>query len=137
KEAWGDRPIYFAATTNSHSRLGLDPYAVRQGVAFRLSTPEELEQPGIYTFPPNGRYTSVFGNVIDIERTSTLLWETFEHHDLINKAHWVDGSTRGIPTYYGWAHLALATALNDTGAAQELVERNMRQVEGWMALADR
>src|SRR5690606_2750343 len=46
KEAWGDRPIYFAATTNSHSRLGLDPYAVRQGVAFRLSTPEELERPG-------------------------------------------------------------------------------------------
>src|SRR5690606_36895745 len=25
-EAWGDRPIYFAATTNSQSRLGLDPY---------------------------------------------------------------------------------------------------------------
>ena len=137
KGAWGDRPIYFAATTNSHGRLGLDRYAARQGVAFKLMTPEELQRPGIVAFPPDNRYTPMFGPLIDVERTSTLLWDTFEHHDLIEKDNWVDGSTRGIPTYYGWAHFALATALSATGGDEERINRNIEVVEGWMSLADR
>jgi hypothetical protein len=137
KQAWGDRPVYFAATTNSHSRLGLDPYAVRQGVAFKLMTPQEMQQPGIVGFPPDDRFTPMFGNSIDIERTSTLLWDTFQHHDLQEKAHWVDGSTRGIPTYYGWAHYALASALSGTTADSARIQRNVTEVEKWMELADR
>jgi hypothetical protein len=137
KQAWGDRPIYFAATTNSHSRLGLDPYTARQGVAFKLMTPEELRQPTIVPFSPNDRFTPMFGNAIDVDRTSTLVWDVFQHHDLQQKAHWVDGSTRGIPTYYGWAHYALATALSAKGADQERIDRNIEEVEKWMQLADR
>ena len=137
KQAWGDRPVYFAATTNSHGRLGLDPYAVRQGVAFKLMTPEELEQPGIVPFAPNDRYTPMFGDRIDVPRTQQLLWNTFQHHDLMEKDHWVDGSTRGIPTYYGWAHYALASALASTDGDQAQIQRNLQQVEGWMGLADR
>src|SRR5690606_24934096 len=131
KQAWGDRPVYFAATTNSHGRLGLAPYTARQGVAFKLMTPDELQQPGMVAFPPNDRYTPMFGNMIDIERTRTLLWDTFEHHGLIERGHWVDGSTRGIPTYYGWAHFALASALSGTGGDPEAIERNIQQVEAW------
>ncbi|HET7321327.1 MAG TPA: DUF2723 domain-containing protein, partial [Longimicrobiaceae bacterium] len=29
QQAWGDRPIYFASTTNAHRKLGLDRYAAR------------------------------------------------------------------------------------------------------------
>ena len=137
KEAWGDRPIYFAATTNSHGRLGIDAYTVRQGVAFKLMTPEELQTPGVVGFPPTDRYAPMFGSAIDIERTSTLLWDVFQHHGLQQKAHWVDGSTRGIPTYYGWAHYALASALSGTGGDSTRIQRNVDEVEEWMALADR
>jgi hypothetical protein len=137
KQAWGDRPVYFAATTNTHGRLGLSMYAVRQGVAYKLMTPDEMEQADIVAFPPDDRYTPMFGNFIDVERTSTLLWDTFEHHDLKEKGNWVDGSTRGIPTYYGWAHYALASALSGTGAPQERIDQNIAEVEAWMALADR
>ena len=137
-EAWGDRPIYFAATTNSHGRLGLARYTARQGVAFKLMTPEELQQPGIVPFAQNDRYAPMFGNAIDLERTRTLLWDTFVHRDLIDRDHWVDGSTRGIPTYYGWAHFALASALSSIeGGNQEEIDRNVERVEGWMSLADR
>ena len=136
-EAWGDRPIYFAATTNSHGRLGLDRYTARQGVAFKLMTPEELQQPGIVPFAQDDRYAPMFGNAIDLERTRTLLWDTFVHRDLIDRDHWVDGSTRGIPTYYGWAHFALASALSSMDGNQEEIDRNVERVEGWMALADR
>lgn len=137
REAWGDRPVYFAATTNSHGRLGLDRFVARQGVAYKLMTPEELSEPGILAFSPEDRYTPMFGQQIDVERTRTLLWDTFVHRDLIERAHWVDGSTRGIPTYYGWAHFALATALSAEEGNDEEVERNIAQVDAWMSLADR
>ena len=60
-----------------------------------------------------------------------------EHRDLIDRDHWVDGSTRGIPTYYGWAHFALATALSAEEGNEEEIDRNVAQVDAWMSLADR
>src|SRR5690606_1057661 len=65
-QAWEDRPIYFAATTNSHGRLGLDRYTARQGVAFKLMTVDELMDPGIIPFSPADRYAPMFGNAIDL-----------------------------------------------------------------------
>ena len=65
KQAWGDRPIYFAATTNSHSRLGLDPYTARQGVAFKLMTPEELREQVDEDFPELGVALDEMPGVLD------------------------------------------------------------------------
>ena len=43
-DIWGDRPIYFAATTNVQFDLGLYPYTERQGMAFKLVTPQEAAE---------------------------------------------------------------------------------------------
>ncbi|MDQ3605193.1 MAG: DUF2723 domain-containing protein [Gemmatimonadota bacterium] len=134
REAWGDRPIYFAATTNSHRKLGLGPHVARQGVAYKLVAPEERE--GLIEMPQNTPYSTVFGAYLDVERTRQLLWDEFIHRNLIRQPHWVDDATRGIPTYYGYAHVSLAQAEQILGN-EEAVERNMAEAEAWMRLSER
>ena len=134
KEAWGDRPIFFAATTNLHRELGLGDNVVRQGVAYKLIRPSEAGQ--YVRMPQDQPYSPIFGAYLDVQRTRELLWNVFQHRDLINRPHWADDATRGIPTYYEYAHFALAAAegiLGNDAAAQ----RNVTQGERWMQLAER
>jgi hypothetical protein len=136
KEAWGDRPIYFAATTNAHRKLGLDRYVARQGVAFKLLTREETQAPGLVPMPQDQPYSPVYGAYLDVPRTQELLWDDFVYRELYDKDRWTDDATRGIPTYYGYAHIALAQALQMLGN-EELVERNVQRAEAWLALSER
>jgi hypothetical protein len=134
KEVWGERPIYFAATTNTHRKLGLDPFVARQGVAFKLIEPSEAED--LVPMPQNLPYSQVFGAYLDVERTRKLLWEEFKHRDLIDRDHWPDDATRGIPTYYAYAHVALAQAEAMLGN-EEAAQRNMELAERWLQLSER
>jgi hypothetical protein len=136
RNAWGDRPVYFAATTNAHRTLGLDRYVARQGVAYKLVTPEEAEGAGLVAMPQDQPYSQVYGAYMDVPRTRQLLWEEFVYRDLIRRPHWVDDATRGIPSYYGYAHIALAEAEQMVEDAQA-VDRNIRQATAWMDLAGR
>ncbi len=134
KEAWGDRPIYFAATTNAHRNLGLDPYVARQGVAYKLLTPTETAE--MLPMPQNQPYSIIYGAYLDVERTQELLWDEFMYHGLVNEPHWPDDSTRNIPTYYGYGHIALAQGHQILGN-EDLAERNVQRAEAWMELSVR
>ncbi|HET7275825.1 MAG TPA: DUF2723 domain-containing protein [Longimicrobiaceae bacterium] len=134
KEAWGDRPVYFAATTNAHRNLGLDDYVARQGVAYKLLTPEEIGE--VVPMPQNQPYSIIYGAYMDVERTRKLLWEEFMYHNLLEAPHWKDDSTRNIPTYYGYAHIALAQAQQILGN-EEAAARNVERAEEWMELSTR
>jgi hypothetical protein len=134
KEAWGDRPVYFAATTNMHRELGLGESVARQGVAYKLLTPSE--RGSMLRMPQDQPYSPIFGAYLDVDRTRLLLNQVFVHRDLIDRPHWVDDATRNIPAYYGYARIALAQAEAMLGNPQ-LAERNARLAEGWLALADR
>ena len=136
KNAWGDRPIYFAATTNAHRNLGLDPFVARQGVAFKLLTPGEAQSEGMVPMPQDDQYASVFGAYIDLPRTQRLMSDVFVFRDLVDRPQWSDDATRGIPTYYGYVHVSMAVALQQLGqdaASQEHVEA----YERWMEMAVR
>jgi hypothetical protein len=137
KQAWGDRPIYFASTTNAHRQLGLAKYTPRQGVAFKLMTPDELKQPGIVAMSPQDPYTAIYGDYVDVPRTQKLISEVFRYRDLVHRPHWVDDATRGIPTYYGYAYMALAQARQQLGTAQKLVQQDVDRAEAWLALSNR
>jgi hypothetical protein len=137
REAWGDRPIYFAATTNAHRKLGLDRFVARQGVAYKLVDPaSDADMAGLLPMPQDAPYSPVFGAFLDVERTHQLLWDVFIYRDLMHRRHWPDDATRGIPTYYAYAHVSLAQArsiLGDEAAANQ----NMQRLEEWMGLAER
>ncbi len=136
RAAWEDRPVYFASTTNVHRKLGLDRYVARQGVAFRLLTPEETQAEGMIPMPQDQPMSPVFGAYLDLPRSEALVWNEFIYRGLMDRPHWTDDATRGIPTYYAYAHVAIAQARQLLGDAEE-VDRNIRMYERWMDFSER
>ncbi len=139
QHAWGDRPVYFAMTTNVHRSLGLAPHVARQGLAFRLLAPEETEREGLVrlSLSPTDPWAGAFGAYVDLPRTHSLLWEQYIYRNLPGGwRHWPDDATRGIPTYYAYTHFALAQAQQDVGNTEEAAKNAARGQE-WQALAGR
>lgn len=134
QQAWGDRPIYFAATTGVHEKLGLFPHVARQGLAFKLVTPAEAQ--GMVRMPGDSEYSRIFGAYLDLERTRRLTNQVFEYRDLASRAHWTDDATRGIPTYYYYNYIALAQAELAAGN-QKVADEYAEKAKPWMDLAER
>ncbi|MBW3553441.1 MAG: DUF2723 domain-containing protein, partial [Gemmatimonadetes bacterium] len=103
----GDRPIYFATTTQAYDRIGLRNNLLRQGVALKLvNGPVQANaEEGILALPEN---LQVAGGYIDLPRTDTLLWDVFVHRGGIPDEweFWPEPSTTNIPWYYLYAHYA-------------------------------
>ncbi|HEX6940483.1 MAG TPA: DUF2723 domain-containing protein [Longimicrobiales bacterium] len=135
--AMGDRPIYFASTTQAYDGVGLGPYLIRQGVALKLSDGPVVEDPerGIYRLPAE---LAAIGPYMDLPRTDSLLWNVFMHRGGIPDAwdHWVDFATQGIPFYYAYTHLGAAQVHAMRGDTAQ-ANRHMERVEAWGALAQR
>ena len=55
---------------------------------------------------------------------------------LLEKGHWTDDATRGIPSYYGYAHISLAQAEQQLGN-EEAVQENLDRAEAWIGLSER
>jgi hypothetical protein len=78
-------------------------------------------------------YAPVIGEWVDVTRTRTLLEEVFIHRGGLPDAwsHWPDIATIGIPSYYGWAYLALAQAAIQAGD-EEALDRFQDRAEAWL-----
>ncbi len=134
----GDRPIYFASTTQAYHPVGLAGYLIRQGVALKLNNGPVQPDPerGIYPLPPD--LAVALGAYLDLPRTEALLWDVFMHRGGIPDEwnHWVDQATQGIPFYYAYTHIGAAQVyamLGDSAKADRHVER----VEAWTALGQK
>jgi hypothetical protein len=134
----GDRPIYFAMTTQAYEELNLRPFLIRQGVALKLSNgPVEADSArGIYTVPPSG-LTGIIGPYIDVPRTERLLSDVFIHRGGIpgEWGHWVDMATEGIPAYYGYSHMGMALVYESIGRPEE-AQRHLATGNQWLDLAN-
>jgi hypothetical protein len=108
KQAWGDRPIFFASTTNVQYDLGLFPYVARQGMAFKLVTPQEGAARGMVAMPAGNDYSPVLGQYMNPTVGRQLLEHTFQLHGLATREHWADDATRNIPIHYYYAWMAQA-----------------------------
>lgn len=129
--AAGDRPIYFASTTGTFERFNIQPYMIRQGVAFKLATSEIQPTESIVPLPPQARFQGgrVFPIWVDMERTRALLDEHFVYRDLTERLFWPDHSTSGIPLQYYQAYYALATIYlftDERELSEEAVDRALR-----------
>ncbi len=134
KEAWGDRPIFFASTGDAHRQLGLGPFVTRTGLAYRLTTPQEAQR--FLAMPKDNPYYPILGAYVDVDRHRRRVWEAFQYGNLIDRPAWPDDATRGFPTYYANAHLALAQAEGMLGN-QAAADRNIERTEAWMAVSQR
>ena len=134
----GDRPIYFASSTSAPNDLGVRPYLIRQGLAFRLwpGNPAGLANSGVIRNQTVDMYTGVVGPWVDVERTRTLAYDVFIHRSgLPEWAEWKDKSTIGIPNYYSWVYRSLTEHAKQIGD-QEANEEYRARADAWARLGD-
>jgi hypothetical protein len=134
--AMGDRPVYFASSGNAAGQLGLTPFLVRQGLAFRLHEgPFNPDAMGDVVELAPSAFTNVTGIYLDPLRTQRLASEVFMHRNGLPDEwpRWPWRAVLGIPSYYSWVHYALyewATMENNT----EQADYNLNRVEAWARL---
>ncbi|HSJ26357.1 MAG TPA: DUF2723 domain-containing protein [Longimicrobiales bacterium] len=137
--AMGDRPIYFAMTTQAYDELSLRPFLIRHGVAFKLNDGPVTEDParGIYAFPEGNPLSRFVGPYVDVPRTEKLLNEVFMHRGGFPDGwgHWVDVATENMPAYYGYSHLGMAYLYAMHGQ-QEASARHEARGNQWVKLAN-
>jgi len=130
-----ERPIYFASSGNNASELGLDPYLIREGLAFRVNNgPPSQQGPGIVRLDQSP-FTPVTGDFLNVERTRELFEQVFIHRTGLPDEwdHWPDLATVGIPSYYAWGYLALAqAAVQDED--REALDYYQARAEAWSRL---
>jgi len=130
-----DRPIYFASSGSAARELGVVPYLVRHGLAFRLYPgPPDSNPLNILLEDP--QLLPVTGPWLNVERTRLLAEEVFEHRTGIPDewSHWPDRSTIGIPNYYAWVFTALAQSALQSGEDTIRTKYEERWI-AWQTLA--
>jgi len=122
-----ERPIYFATPSGILGRLGLEPWAVRHGLAAKL-IPRDLDAPQ----PPNLVQTSdgVGGDWFDVSRSLTLMQEVYSYRGFEDRDIWADRSTLNIPWYF------YATAVQMTDAVTRWNEGTPEEIQWLQEKAD-
>ncbi len=116
KDNLGVRPVYIARTSGGYVQsLGLEPYALVQGLAYRIS-PTALTASADTIPSPGSGY-------VDVHRTSDL-WAMYgAPAAMIRRGDWVDRPSIGIPAIYVSTAFVLAEAMlrrGDTISAERL-----------------
>jgi hypothetical protein len=134
--ALGDRPVYFATTTQAYDRIGLRDHLIRQGLALKVSDrPLEADpERGILPVPEMIQVPERF---IDLPRTDSLLWDVYVHRTGIPDAwpFWPEPSTTNIPWYYVFAHYT-AYATHMTLGNEEEAARHLERFDAWRRLGE-
>ncbi|HVH11420.1 MAG TPA: DUF2723 domain-containing protein, partial [Longimicrobium sp.] len=133
QQAWGDRPIFFAATTNTHLELGLVGQVARQGLAFKLLGPGETA--GLERMPMEAGVVQFTGGYFDPRRNQQLFDRVFQFRGMPDRAVWADDATRNIPMQYYYAFAAAATAAQIRGDAAAMDSYTQR-ANGFAELAN-
>ncbi len=108
KDNLGTRPVYVARTSGNYVQaLGLAPYAVMEGLAFKI-TPTPVESTRNF-LPTAG------GVHLDVSR-SRALWDQFgAPAAIVKRGDWVDRPSVSIPFVYITTALMLADAVMTQG----------------------
>ena len=128
-----ERPIYFATPSGILGRLGLEPWAVRHGLAAKL-VPRDLEaepEPGLIQSSPG------YGeDWFDVDRSMALLETVYSYRGLKDRTVWTDRSTLNIPWYFYLTAVQMADVLtrSEKGTA-ERIEGLMADAEGFLVTA--
>ena len=131
KDNYGVRPFYIARTTGGYVQaLGLEPYALMQGLANKILTAPA----------PSNRDTVPVGGLGHVDlRRSLDLWRSYGGPAaIIARGDWVDRPSVGIPYLYVATGLMLSEVLNATNqpAEADRVLAQTRQIARAVQLTD-
>ncbi len=121
-----ERPIYFATPSGLLGRLGLGPWAIRQGLVAKL-VPRDLSAPPAPGLVKNS--TGYGDDWFDMERSLALMETVYSFRGFENREIWADKSTLNIPWYFYLTAAQLADAVTswENGTEEQvrsLVERS-------------
>ncbi len=130
----GDRPIYFASTTGTYEKFAIQPWLIREGVAYKMSPTDVQPSATILPLPLQARFGGgrILPFWLDVEKTAALLDDFYIYRDMPDWTFWPDLSTNGIPLQYYQAYTSLANAylvLNQVQASNQAMEQARRFVE--------
>jgi hypothetical protein len=128
-----ERPIYFASTGGLMSELGLDRFAVRQGLISKLVL-RSLESE-----PPSGvvRGAPEMGaEWYDYPRSMALYQDVYEYSGLRDRDVWFDRATLNIPWHYYAMALQLSDIAQSQGEGDALVRSLQADAEAFLIVAE-
>jgi hypothetical protein len=106
KDSFPERPVYFSSASIARP-LGLAPYLVTQGLAYKLVEHPVRATGTVIVATPYG--------MLDVPRTRAL-WATYSApKSLIRQGDWVDSSSVGVPFTYVLSAYSLAEVLDRQG----------------------
>jgi hypothetical protein len=135
----GDRPVYYATTTNAYENLNLRRFLIRQGMAYKLSdgpVPIDPSRLGVVPFPQT-ELSGWAGDFVDLARTEHLVSDIFIHRsNMPDWDHWADEATKNIPFYY-WAVHGLLAQLHQSLGNTAQAQKHIQISEKWSLLANK
>jgi hypothetical protein len=128
-----ERPIYFATPSGILGRLGLEPWAVRHGLAAKLVLRDLDGTPELGLI----RTSEAMGaDWFDVERSLRLMEEVYSFRGFKNREIWTDRSTLNIPWYfYATAVQVADVALRWDGATPDQILGLQEDAEAFLVTA--
>jgi len=130
RDALPERPIHFASTAGLASSLGLDRWAVRQGLTARLRIEDLAQVEGVVQTSPN-----LGGEYIAFDRSLQLAEEVFQYRGFRDRDIWNDRASLNIPWHFYFLYLQLADAAGKAGQPPEVGERLYAEAEAFSITA--
>jgi hypothetical protein len=128
-----ERPIYFATPSGILGSLGLEPWAVRHGLAAKL-VPRDLNAP---QDPGLVRSSQGYGeDWFDVERSLELMENVYSYRSFKDRMVWTDRSTLNIPWYFYLTAVQLADVVSRwEGGTEEQVLSLREKSEAFLVTA--
>ena len=128
-----ERPIYFATPSGILGRLGLEPWAVRHGLAAKL-VPRDLNGP---QDPGLVQSSQGYGDDwFDVERSLILMEKVYSYRGFMDRTVWTDRSTLNIPWYFYLTAAQLAEVVSRwEGGTEEQVLSLRKKSEAFLVTA--
>jgi hypothetical protein len=130
RDSMDERPIHFASTAGLAQELGLDRWAVRQGMASRLRIEDLDDVPGVVRVAGN-----LGGDWVDVDLTLALAQEVFKYRGYTDRAVWADRATLNIPWHFYFMKLQLADAALRVGHPDTLVDELLEAADAFAVTA--
>jgi hypothetical protein len=131
QESLGERPIHFASSGGLVRTLGMDRWAVRQGITSRLRIQTLNEVEGLTRASEN-----TGGGWVDFDLTLTLADEVFLYRGLRSREIWADRATLNIPLHFYFLYMQLADAALQLGREDEVVDRLLDEADTFLVTAE-
>ncbi len=117
----GRRPIFFALTAGTGSRMGLDQFVSQHALAFKLHQ-DTVRQDSTRLVP-----SAYVGVAVDVERTRSLLWNVYRYSRLFDADSLrLDPTDENIAGNLAFVYMCLADTYRLQGNVTEMVRNYER-----------